>query len=272
MPIITIYQGASGYGGELAENVASTLGCRCVSREVLLEVCARYGIAEAKLNEILEREPRWWQVWLEDSRPYRIALQAALCELAQGGRLVYHGHLGHELLPGISHVIKVLLTAPMEVRIEQVRARLKVDEAAARHHIEEVDKARARRLMSLFDADPRDASRYDIVLNMGRMSLKAAETLLVTAARLEDYQPTAGSEPAFRDLLVASRVEAALMTSPRLRHLVVRVKANQGQVTLSGVLSNWDTEEEIKRIAEGVPDVTKVTTDFIVSAALESVS
>ncbi len=239
---------------------------------MLVEVCARYGIAEAKLNEILEREPRWWQLWLEDSRPYRIALQAAFCEIAQGGRLVYHGHLGHEFLPGISHVIKVLLTAPMEVRIEQVRARLEVDEATARHHIEEIDKARARRLLSLFDADPRDVSRYDIVLNMGRMNLKAAETLLVTAARLEDYQPNASSEQAFQDLLVASRVEAALVTSPRLRYATIRVKANQGHVTLSGVLFNWVTEEEIKRIADGVPGVTKVTTDFIASAALESVS
>lgn len=31
LPIITIYQGASGYGEALANNVAATLGCRCVS-------------------------------------------------------------------------------------------------------------------------------------------------------------------------------------------------------------------------------------------------
>ena len=85
MPIITIYQRAPGYFEELAKNIASTLGCPCVSREVLLEASARYGIAEAKLNEILEKEPRWWQVWLEDSRLYRIALQTAPCELAPGG-------------------------------------------------------------------------------------------------------------------------------------------------------------------------------------------
>jgi hypothetical protein len=57
--IITIYQGASGYGEELANNVASTLGCRCVSREVLVEVCARYGIAAR--GESRARGGRiWW--------------------------------------------------------------------------------------------------------------------------------------------------------------------------------------------------------------------
>jgi hypothetical protein len=36
MPIITIYQGASGEGQELAESVAGTLGYRCVGREALV--------------------------------------------------------------------------------------------------------------------------------------------------------------------------------------------------------------------------------------------
>ena len=52
MPIITIYQGASGEGQELAETVAEALGYRCVGREVLVEASRRYGIPEAKLNEI----------------------------------------------------------------------------------------------------------------------------------------------------------------------------------------------------------------------------
>jgi cytidylate kinase len=69
-----------------------------------------------------------------------------LCELAHDGKVVYHGHLGHELLPGIGHVLKVLLTAPIEFRIEQVQRRQHVTELAARRYIEEVDKARSRRL------------------------------------------------------------------------------------------------------------------------------
>src|SRR5215510_12278980 len=123
MPIITICQGASGSGQELAEGVAGVLGYRRVGRTELLEASRRYRIPEAKLNEIIEKGPHWWERLLQNMRPYRIALQAALCELAHDGKLVYHGHLGHELLPGIGHVLKVLLTAPIEFRIAQVRAR-----------------------------------------------------------------------------------------------------------------------------------------------------
>ena len=169
MPIITIYQGASGEGEQLAEMVADALGYRCVGREVLVEASRRYGIPEAKLNEIVEKGPHWWERLLQDLRPYRIALQAALCELAHDGKLVYHGHLGHELLPDIGHVLKVLLTAPIEFRIGQIRVRQNLTDDAARHYVEEVDKARSRRLMAMFGTDWRDPNRYDLILNMGKM-------------------------------------------------------------------------------------------------------
>src|SRR3989304_3231104 len=76
MPIITIYQGASGEGQELAETVAEALGYRCVGREVLVEASRRYRIPEAKLNEIVEKGPHWWGRPLQELRPSRIALQA----------------------------------------------------------------------------------------------------------------------------------------------------------------------------------------------------
>ena len=133
------------------------LGYRCVGREVLVEASRRYRIPEAKLNEIVEKGPHWWERLRAGSASLpHLALQAALCELAQDGQLVYHGHLGHELLPGIEHVLKVLLTASIEHRIEQIRARQNLTDAAARHYLEEIDKARSRRLMAMFGTDWRD--------------------------------------------------------------------------------------------------------------------
>src|SRR5215468_8093143 len=141
MAIITIYQGASGSGEELAEAVAETLGYGCVSREVLIQASLRYGIPEARLNELAEKELHWWNRFLQNLEPYRLALQAAFCELAENDGIVYHGHLGHELLPDVKHVIKVLLTAPIEMRVRQVQMREKLTAAAGRPNMEEMDKA-----------------------------------------------------------------------------------------------------------------------------------
>ncbi len=81
MPIITIYRGAFTAGEEIAKGVAQALGYRCVSREVLIEASRSCGISEAKLNEVLEKDLHWWERWLQNMLPYRIALQAAMCKV-----------------------------------------------------------------------------------------------------------------------------------------------------------------------------------------------
>jgi cytidylate kinase len=260
MPIITIYQGASGEGQELAETVAEALGYRCVGREVLVEASRRYDIPEAKLNEIIEKGLHWWERLLQDLRPYRIALQATLCELAHDGKVVYHGHLGHELLPGIGHVLKVLLSAPIEFRVEQVRARQSLIEVAARHYIEEVDKARSRRLMAMFGTDWRDPNRFDLILNMSKMSREGAKRVIVEAAKLEEYQPTPASNQAFNDLALGSRVYATLFASPDVQGSALEVRADRGHIHVKGRVDQG-LEDEVANLVKNVPGVTKVTTD-----------
>ena len=261
MPIITIYQGASGEGQELAESVAEALGYRCIGREVLVEASRRYDVPEAKLNEIVEKGPHWWDRLLQDLRPYRIALQATLCELAQDGKVVYHGHLAHELLPALGHVLKVLLTAPLDYRIKQVRARQNLSDTAARHYIEEVDNARSRRLMAMFGTDWRDPNRYDLILNIGKMSREAARQMIVEAAKLEEYQPTTESKQKFDDFALSSRAHAVLFASPEVRGSALEVRAEGGHVYVKGRIDEG-VEDKVVSIVKRVPGVSRVTTDL----------
>ena len=261
MPIVTIYQGASGEGQELAESVAAALGYRCIGREVLVEASRRYGVPAAKLNEIVDQGPHWWERLLQDLRPYRIALQATLCELAQDGQVVYHGHLGHELLFGIGHVLKVLLTAPLEYRIKQVRVRQNLTDTAARHYIEQVDNARSRRLMAMFGSDWRDPNRYDVILNLGKMSREGARQIIIEAAKLAEYQPTPESTQRFDDFSLGSRVHAALFTSSDVRGAALEVRAEGGHVHVKGRVDDG-AEEKVVAIVKKVRGVSKVTTDL----------
>ena len=262
MAIITIYQGASGSGEELAEGVAETLGHGCVSREVLIQAGLRYGIPEARLNEIAEKELHWWNRFLQNLEPYRLALQAAFCELAENNGIVYHGHLGHELLPDVKHVIKVLLTAPIEMRVRQVQVREKLTAAAARRHIEEMDKARSRRLMALFGVDWRDPSRYDLVVNLGRMSISAAKRLILETVHLPDYQMTPASKQAFLDFALAARVRAALVLSPDLSRALLDVKASDGEISVCGIIPSWFFEDNVITRIKQVAGVKSVKADL----------
>ena len=263
MAIITIYQGASGSGEELAEAVAQSLGYGCIGREVLVEASLRYGIPEAKLNEVVEKGPNWWGRFLQNLQPYRIALQAAFCEIAEGNKIVYHGHIGHELVPKFQHVLKILLTAPMKMRIEQVRARHKLNETAARRYVEEVDKARTRRLMALFGTDWQDPSRYDPVVNLGHVSLESARRLVVETIRSPDYQMSPASKQAFEDFALASRVHATLVLSKDMPTTRLDINAKQGEISVSGTVPYWVSQDLIIRKITQIPGVKGVVADLV---------
>ena len=262
MQIITIYQGASGSGEEVADSVAQALGYGPVDREVLVQASLQYGIPESKLNDIVEREPSWWATFTRNLDPYRIALQAAFCEIARDHGIVYHGHLGHELIPKFQHVLKVLLTAPMEMRVEQVRARHKLNEIAARRYVDEVDKARTRRLQGMFGADWRDASRYDLVVNLGHMSVATAKQLIVAAAHAPDYQMTPASKKAFENFALASRVRATLALAEDLSQVRVEVKVNEGDIFVSGTVPEWITARQVVTYIEAIPGIKHVQADL----------
>ncbi|MBI3330248.1 MAG: cytidylate kinase family protein [Nitrospinae bacterium] len=269
MSIITIARGLFSSGQALAEQVAAMLGYRCMSRELLLEAVTRYEIPEARFTELLETSPEVTPIRPENLRLYRIVLQAAMCEMVQGGKLVYHGHGGQELLPGIQHVLKVRLLAPLAYRVTQVRGRQGLDEASAYLYIARVDAIRARRVQELFGVDWQDPRKYDLLLNLGQMSLEAAVKRVVEWAKRPEFQPTPVSEQALQDLTVKARVEAALAVSPETRSVSLHVLAEQGTVYMWGVLPGFGVEREVLRVAEGVAGVREVVPDFRV--ALERV-
>jgi cytidylate kinase len=262
MPVVTIAHAAYSGGNAIAEKVASLLNYRSVDREVLIEASKRYGIPEAKYTEVLETEGHWWERWRESVRLYRITLQAAMCEMAEEGDLVYYGRAGQQLLPGIPHVLKVLIVAPIEYRIEQVRIQKGMSSENARQYIHELDRVRSRRFRALFNDEWQNPVAHDLVLNSGRFRTELGAAVIADTIRRPEFQPTAESKRAFQDLATTARVQAALITSPKTRNVVLNVKSDAGRVTISGILADPDLEKEIVRIAAGVAGVSQVETDI----------
>ena len=145
MSIITISRGSLSGGQALAEQVAERLGYRCISREVLVEAAAKYGVPEPQLSQVLEKMPGFWERLTKSRHLYLIFIQAVMCELAHEGKLVYHGQAGHQLLKGISHIMKVRLIAPLEYRITAAMEQEGLSRAGAMRYIQQVDEERLRR-------------------------------------------------------------------------------------------------------------------------------
>ena len=264
MQIITIYQGASGGGKDLAEMLSQSLRYRCFGREALVQASLQYGISEAKLSEVLQRTPGWWSGFSRNLERYRIAMRAAFCELAADQSFVYHGHLGHELVPKFQHVIKVLLTAPKAMRVRQVRARQRLDEKSAGRYVEEIDKARTRRLQELFKRDWQDATRYDLVVNLGYVDLVTAKHLILEVAKAPDYQMTCESEQEFDNFALVSRVRATLAFTTDLYAGSLRIRADQGRIFISGIIPHWINETDLINQIRSVSGVRDVKAEFAI--------
>src|SRR5947199_9474817 len=88
-----------------------------------------------------------------------------MCEVAQGGRIVYHGRAGQELFPGIRHVLKVLIIASMDYRIQQAKTRRGLDNTNARQFLKELARDRGRRLRALFNIDWQAPIGNDLDMN-----------------------------------------------------------------------------------------------------------
>ena len=263
MSIITISRGSLSGGQALAERLADWLGYRCISSEALIAAAARYGVPEPKLSEVFDKTPSLWERLTKSRRLYLIFIQAAMCELAQQGNLVYHGQGGQQLLKGISHIMKVRLIAPLEYRLKIAMEREGLaSREAAMQYLQQVDEERLRRMRYLFNVDWRDPALYDVVLNLGHMSLETASDVVIYMAQHPDYQPTPASLKKLDDLSLSCRIKASLAANPITSGIDVEVRADDGIVWMTGLIDSGELEYEVVRTAQTISGVKEVISDL----------
>jgi cytidylate kinase len=259
MAIISISRGTFSGGKTLAESVAKRLGSPCLGREeVLLEAGKEYGISEKELTQAVDQPPPFWQQVPGRRLAYLMCLTATLLKHAQTASLVYHGHAGHLLLSGISHVLRVRVIADMEYRIKAAMERMNLKRDEAIVYIDRVDKERVKWTRFLYGIEWTDPSHYDAVLNLERMSIEGASLAIASMAQLDDFKVTPQSQKAFDDLKVTSGVWAAVVKDERTRSAWVQVVANNGGVTITGKANAAKVVDAIPVVAGQVPGVKEV--------------
>ena len=261
MSIIAVSRGTFTGGQALAQCVADRLSYPIFSRDDLIEAATRYGVSEQEVTSAMDKPPSLWERFIgAKHKTYLRSVQAALSERARdaSGNLVYHGHMGHLLLPGISHVIGVRVIADMEYRIATAMEQGSATREETVANIKKADKERAAWAMFLYGVQWDDPSLYDAVFKLGQMGLDSVCDMVAGMARLPEYQPTAESIKAMNDLAVGSQVSARLATDPRTLVTDLSVSADAGLVTITGVVDWQATVDAIPLVAREVEGVTEV--------------
>jgi cytidylate kinase len=262
MAIIAISRGTFSGGEALAKAVAERLEYRCTSREVLLDAATAYGIPIEELSAAMDRPPSFWERVTGERRAHLDFVRATLCEQAKGGNLVYHGHVGHLLLPGISHVISVRVIADPEFRVQAVMGERHLRRPEALAYIEQVDRERRQWVRFLFDVEWDDPRLYDLILHLGRMTLATACETVAQLTTRDEFKPTGASVQALQDLALASRVRAVLAKDPGTKDADLHVVARDGIVTVRGTTLWPALLESVPGIVRQVQGVKEVRSEL----------
>jgi cytidylate kinase len=258
MPIVTISRGTESGGALLAESLKDRVGLKIISREVVVEAARIYGVTEEDLQASLMSPPGFWDKQARKRQHYILAVQATLAGMVEGDDVVYHGLAGQLLLRELPSVLKVRLIAPLEQRVRAAMAHLDLSRDEALRHIQKADEDRATWVRRVYDADVTDPALYDLVLNLGAMSMETATEMVVDLLGRQEYRSTPDTQRRVRDFALATRIRAELSLKSEYPEAAGHASVSDGVVTLDLPESLAGRREAIGRFVAGIEGVEGV--------------
>lgn len=214
MSAIIISKGSYSHGGTVAEKVARKLGYECISRDILIEISKNFNISELRLIRAIDDAPSFLERYTFGREKYIAYIKAAILDKLAQGNTVYHGFAGHFFVEDVSHVLKVRITADREERLKSLVKREKISREEAVLSLDKIDAERTRWSMKLYGIDICNCRQYDLVINIGRISIDNAVEMICQTINLEAFQPTAESQQKIEK--IAAEAMAFLKTKNHL--------------------------------------------------------
>jgi len=264
MAIITISRGSYSGGKKLAESVGKELNYKVVSREVLLKGAKKYSVSEDNLLEALKTPPKFWDRFKHERRLYLVLIKAALYDEIDDNNIVYHGNAGQFLLTGLFQVIKVRVIAPFDYRIKMLMESKKMNENKALRYIQKMDEERIRWTKFLYGVDWKDATLYDLVINLENIEIDCAGNIIQNLAVSKNNKLTENHRKAFINQRLVSHIQAALALNVATAAAEIEVIADEGNIHLFGTVQNELMVEKVLREIKEVPGVKNIVRDEFV--------
>ncbi len=251
MAIISLSRGSYSRGKEIAEAVAQRFGHDCVSREILIAAPEHFNIPEFKLVRSLHDAPSVLERFSYDKERYLSFLQCEFLRHARKDNMVYHGLVGHFMVRGVSHLLKVRILAEIEDRVRLEMQREKVSQDEALRVLRKDDDERRKWAMAVWGKDPWDPGLYDMILHIHRLTVEDVVDLICHAAQLRHFLTTPESRKKVDDLWMAAEVKSRIVA----RYPASTVSADRGSVTVNVTADLvWEPSivEEVKKLTEGL--------------------
>jgi cytidylate kinase len=187
---VTVSRAVGSRGTEVAQALAQRLDWPLFDKEILQHM-ARDDRLRAQLYENMdERDTSWIESvaqWLLHGElrhdDYFHRLTETVLALARQGPAVFLGRGVDFFLPQ-DRGLRVRFLAPEELRVREFARQNQCDEKTARAEIERIERERVDFIRRHFGKAKADPTRFDLLINLGRVSEDDAVELILAALRL----------------------------------------------------------------------------------------
>ena len=261
MKWITVSRKMGTRGSDVAKRVASELGYRFYDTEAIGHMAQELGVLD-NVRETDEGAPSvFQQIFSQRPIVYLERLASALYELARQGDAVFLGRGSHVLLRDFPCALHVWVTASPESRIRTLLNQGWIRDAAVRA-IKRSDDERSALVKFAFGVDWEDPARYDLVLNMDKLSVPVAVSTVLHVVRSPAVSDASGEAlRALSMLALARRAEAALLEASVSQGFSASLSVavvEPGTVRVSGDVETPERRAEAEKILRDVKGVESV--------------
>ena len=207
--VVAISRAIGAEGERIGRLAAERLGFRYVDEEIITNAAEKQGVDPAAIADAERRKSVLLRVleglgqtgaanatatpggpmWIPDdsselvrSHDLRALIRETVVETASMGDVVIVAHAASFALSDRDDVLRVLITAPPEVRTARLAEARGLDRGEAEKELRRSDEARASYLKSFYGIDRELPTHYDLVLNTQNLDRGAAAEIIIHAA------------------------------------------------------------------------------------------
>jgi hypothetical protein len=141
----------------------------------------------------------------------------------------------------------------MDLRVRMTMQRLRCNEEQAREHIRTSDAESVRWTRFVYGKNLRDPALYDLCINIEKLSFPAVCSMLLRALDEKELQPTEESLAALGRLDLASRIEAALVTTESTHNYRIAAVIGPDDARLEGPYLDDEELAKVMAVVRSVP-------------------
>lgn len=269
MSIITVSGEMGSYRDELAMEICDRGSLECINRSTLMEaVSGMWEISRDEAQLLAEQGPALLDMGSRKRRIFAAFLESVVLQYALAGGVTLVGRGANVLLRMVPGVLRVRTVAPLELRAQRICNHEGLSLDRARRLATVVDQQRRSYVAHVFGTDWGSPLNYDIVLNMGRLSLEQAALTVLDLAAHNEYQRSSETERIMEDLVLAGKVRCAIVEAVDVHGL--EVSSSGGEVSLNGYVASSGEANRAGGLAQEVEGVTKVINYLEASPSLLS--